>query len=67
LKRAGNPKSGSSALFDTDTRVFNCFSTSTNFDVGRGYSPTDVFTLLECDNDLSIAFRKLIAEGYGEE
>jgi hypothetical protein len=67
LKRAGNPKSGSSALFDTETRVLNCFSTSTSFDVGRGYSPTDVFTLLECDNDLSIAFRKLVADGYGEE
>jgi hypothetical protein len=67
LKRAGNPKSGSSALFDTDTRVFNCFSTSTSFDVGRGYSPTDVFVELECDGDLSLAFRKLIAEGYGEE
>lgn len=67
LKRAGNPKSGSSALFDTDTRVFNCFSTSTSFDVGRGYSPTDVFVELECDGDLSLAFRKLIVEGYGEE
>ena len=67
LKRAGNPKSGSSALFDTDTRVFNCFSTSTSFDVGRGYSPTDVFVELECEGDLSLAFRKLIAEGYGEE
>jgi Bifunctional DNA primase/polymerase, N-terminal len=67
LKRAGNPKSGSSALFDTDTRVFNCFSTSTSFDVGRGYSPTDVFVELECEGDLSSAFRKLIVEGYGEE
>jgi Bifunctional DNA primase/polymerase, N-terminal len=67
LKRAGNPKSGSSALFDTETRIFNCFSTSTVFDVGRGYSPTDVFVLLECDEDLSVAFRKLVAEGYGEE
>ena len=67
LKRAGNPKSGSSALFDTDTRIFNCFSTSTVFDVGRGYTPTDVFTLLECDNDLSVCFKKLVDEGYGEE
>lgn len=67
LKRAGNPKSGSSALFDTETRVFNCFSTSTAFDVNRGYSPTDVFALLECDNDLSVAFRKIIEMGYGEE
>lgn len=67
LKRAGNPKSASSALFDTETRIFNCFSTSTLFNVGRGYSPTDVFTLLECDDDLSVAFKKLVEEGYGEE
>ena len=67
LKRAGNPKSGSSALFDTDTRVFNCFSTSTSFNVGRGYSPTDVFVELECEGDLSLAFRKLVADGFGEE
>lgn len=67
LKRAGNPKSGSSALFDTESRVFNCFSTSTSFDVNRGYSPTDVFTELECEGDLSLAFRKLVEMGYGEE
>lgn len=67
LKRAGNPKSGSSALFDNDSRIFNCFSTSTSFDVGRGYTPTDVFTELECENDLGLAFRKLIEMGFGEE
>lgn len=67
LKRAGNPKSGSSALFDTDTRILNVFSTSTCFDVNRGYTPTDIFVLLECENDLSVAFRKIVAEGFGEE
>lgn len=67
LKRAGNPKSGSSALFDTETRIFNCFSTSTSFDVGRGYSPTDVFVELETDGDLSAAFKKLVEMGYGEK
>ena len=66
LKRAGNPKSGSSALFDTDSRILNVFSTSTCFDVNRGYSPTDIFVLLECEGDLSLAFRKLVAEGFGE-
>lgn len=67
LKRSGNPKSGSSALFDQDTRIFNCFSTSTSFNVGRGYTPTDVFTELECEGDLSLAFKKLVTNGYGEE
>lgn len=67
LKRAGNPKSGSSALFDTDSRILNVFSTSTCFDVNRGYTPTDIFVLLECENDLSVAFKKMVAEGFGEE
>lgn len=67
LKRAGNPKSGSSALFDTESRILNVFSTSTCFDVNRGYSPTDIFVLLECEGDLSLAFRKLVADGFGEE
>ena len=67
LKRAGNPKSSSSALFDTDTRVFNCFSTSTNFDVGRGYNPVDILLELECENDLSKAFKYLMSHGYGEQ
>lgn len=67
FKRAGNPKSGSSALLDTDSRVFNVFSTSTSFDVGRGYSPSDIFIHLECDDDMSIAFRKLVDEGFGKQ
>ena len=67
LKRAGNPKSGSSALFDTDSRILNVFSTSTCFEVNRGYTPTDIFVLLECENDLSVAFKKIVAEGFGEE
>lgn len=67
LKRAGNPKSGSSALFDNDSRIFNCFSTSTLFDVGRGYNASSIFIELECEGDTSIAFKKLIELGYGEE
>lgn len=67
MKRAGNTKSASSALFDTERRIFNCFSTSTSFDVGRGYNPTDVLLELECENDLSRAFKFLIDNGYGEE
>ena len=67
LKRAGNPKSGSSALFDLNTRVFNCFSTSTVFNVGRGYTPSDIFIELDCDGDLSIAFKKMVSLGYGQE
>ena len=67
LKRAGNTTSQSSALFDPESRVFNCFSTSTVFDTGRGYSPADVFITLECDGDTSEAFKKLIELNFGEQ
>lgn len=67
LKRPGGSASKSSALFDIETRIFNCFSTSTLFDVSRGYTPTDVFAELECNGDLSMAFRKLIDLDYGEK
>lgn len=67
LRRAGAVTSASSALFDPETRLFNCFSTSTSFDVNRSYSPSDVFVELECEGDASLAFKKLISEGYGQE
>ncbi len=67
LARPGAVTSASSALFDPQTRLFNCFSTSTSFDVGRSYSPSDVFIELECEGDVSLAFKKLIDLDYGEE
>jgi hypothetical protein len=66
LKRAGSPKSKSSALFDRETRIFNCFSTSTSFDVNRGYTASDIFIDLECDGDTSVAFRKMVEMGFGQ-
>jgi hypothetical protein len=65
LKRAGNPSSKSSALFDNNNKILNCFSTSTLLDTNRGYTPTDLFVLFECDNDLSLAFKKVTEMGYG--
>lgn len=67
LRRAGAVTSASSALFDPETRLFNCFSTSTVFDVNRSYTPVDIFMELECEGDLSIAFKKLIEQGFGQE
>lgn len=67
LARPGAVTSASSALFDPVSRLFNCFSTSTLFDVGRSYSPSDVFIELECEGDVSLAFKKLVSLDYGEE
>lgn len=67
LKRAGNPSSKSSALYDKVTRVFNVFSTSTNFEANRGYAPASVFMLLEADNDVEEGYKLLINKGFGEK
>lgn len=64
LKRPGR-SSSSSALFDNDSRVFTCFSSSTEFDTNRGYTPVDIFSLLECNGDIGETFKKLIELGYG--
>lgn len=64
FKRPG-AMSGSSALFDKDTRIFNCFSTSTSLSVDKGYNPAGLYIELECDGDGSLAYNNLIAMGFG--
>ena len=66
LRRPGNDASPSSAMYDLDTKILNVFSTSTVFDVGRGYMPANVFTVLEADNDTGLAFTKLCELGFNE-
>lgn len=56
---------GRSALYDSDTKVFNCFSTSTRFDCNKSYTPASVFIELECDGDPKQAYIKLVNLGYG--
>lgn len=65
LKRPGK-SSPSSALYDKETRVFRNYSTSASLDA-RAYSPSSIFTILECENDVSEANRKLLEMGFGEK
>ena len=67
LKRPGKTHSSSSAIFDLERKILNVFSTSTCFEVGRGYDPVGVFCLLECEGDLNECYRKLISLGYGKK
>lgn len=64
LKRPGGTTK-SSALFDVNRKIFNCFSTSTQFDVSKGYSPSSVFVELECDGDKKLAYKTLINLDFG--
>lgn len=64
FKRPG-AVSGSSALFDKESRIFNCFSTSTSLSVDKGYNPVGLYVELECDGDPKQAYQNLINLGFG--
>lgn len=63
--RPGKTHSENSAMLDQRTRIFNIFSTSTAFDVSKGYNGSGVFTVLECDGDAKLAYKKLVELGFG--
>ena len=67
FKRPGQTHAKSSAMFDITTRIFNCFSTSTDFDCSKGYNPVGVYMILNCDNDPFKAYEKLTEEGWGKQ
>ena len=53
MKRPGNVSSKDSGWFDTDSRIFWVFSTSTSFKENSGYSAVDVLLQLKYDGDNS--------------
>lgn len=64
FKRPG-AQSGSSALYDKQTKIFNCFSTSTSLSVEKGYTPASLYIEIEHDGDKSAAYKTLVALEYG--
>jgi len=72
LLRPGSTDTATSGNFHTDKRTFSVFSSSTIFDVTdskgdkKAYSPSQVYTILECNGDFKESYKKLLAGGYGE-
>ena len=66
IKRPGGTDSKTSGNFHTRLRTLRIFSTSTEFDSEKTYSPSDVFIMLECNGDKKLAYRRLLELGYGE-
>jgi replicative DNA helicase len=66
LLRPGSTDSKTSGNYHTGLRVLRVFSSSTEFNPDKGYSPSQVFSLLECNGDNKIAYRRLLELGYGE-
>ena len=66
LKRPGESKTKYSGNYHTGLKVLRVFSSSTDFTPEKGYNPSQVFSLLECNGDNKIAYRKLLELNYGE-
>lgn len=64
--RPGESTAPSSGDFHIGKNLLKIFSTSTDFEPLKGYSPSAVFCLLECGGDWKETYRKLLTLGYGK-
>jgi hypothetical protein len=65
LKRPGDTQAKTSGNYHLGHRKLWVFSTSTEFNPEQSYSPADIYTLLECQGDTKLAYRRLLEQGYG--
>lgn len=65
--RPGQATSQTSGNFDHSKNWFSVFTTSTEFEPQKAYLPYAVYAVLECNKDFSLAYKKLLDEGYGEK
>lgn len=65
LKRPGDSSSKYSGNFDRNYRLLRVFSSSTEFDPNKSYSPSAIFAVLNCGGDFKQAARALKEMGYG--
>ena len=56
---------GISASFNRHKRVFYIFTSTTEFDEGRGYNPATALSILEHGGDKKKTYRHLVQKGYG--
>ena len=66
LKRPGESKTKYSGNYHTGLKVLRVFSSSTEFNPDKGYNPSQIYSLLECNGDNKLAYRKLLELNYGE-
>ncbi len=66
ILRPGDTDSKTSGNFNLALRTLRVFSSSTEFNPDKAYSPAQVFSLLECSGDNKLAYRRLLELGYGE-
>lgn len=57
---------GISASFNRVKRVFYIFTSSTDFEEGKGYNPATALSILEHQSDKKKTYRYLVQKGYGK-
>ena len=65
--RPGKTDGSVSADYHKGMNLFKAFTTSSEFEPGKGYKPFGVYCLLDHKGDASSAARQLIKDGYGEK
>ena len=63
--RPGKP-SGISANLRRSDKLFFVFTSNSQFEAMRAYNPAQVFAVLDCGGDFSLAYRRLLDMGFGE-
>jgi hypothetical protein len=66
-KRPGDTHSKTSGDYNTDLNLFKVFTTSTQFEPNKGYSPSAVYCVLNCNGDWKQCYKELIEKGYGKK
>ena len=67
LKRPGKTDSHISADYHKGLGLFKVFSTSTEFETGKGYKPFAIYAILEHGSNFSNAAKQLSQDGFGEQ
>lgn len=65
FRRPGFTDHDKSGDYNHQLGLFGVFSPNTDFEVGKGYRPYQVYAILECGCDFKLAAKKLLKEGYG--
>lgn len=64
-RRPGETDHDTSGDYHHGLGLFSVFTTSTEFIPKKGYRPSAVFAVLECNQDFTLAAKRLIAAGFG--
>lgn len=59
-------KGATSGTYNEELNLFRCFSTSTPLESDKSYSPSALFTYLECGKNFEESARRLRAMNYGD-